>query len=200
MKGPALIIPGSIFGSIILVFLLLSITAGTTPAAAGTDSLDQASSVNPAGMDNANQADPVTQCQVSPNFPERIRQWCSLITHYAMERSLDPDLVAALIWQESNGNPAAYSRDGAVGLMQVMPKDGIAANFMCVNGPCFKDRPAIAELQDPEFNIAYGTKMLSGLKSRYGSIREGLKSYGPMNVGYYYADKVLGIYQEYRAD
>ena len=200
MKGPALIIPGSIFGSIVLVLFLLSITAGTTPAAAGSNSAPDVSSGNSGVIDNSNKTEPVTQCQVSTSFPERIRQWCSLITHYAIERSLDPDLVAALIWQESNGNPAAYSRDGAVGLMQVMPKDGIAANFMCVNGPCFKDRPTIAELEDPEFNIAYGTKMLSGLKSRYGSIREGLKSYGPMNVGYYYADKVLGIYQQHQAE
>jgi hypothetical protein len=37
--------------------------------------------------------------------------------------------------------------------------------------------------------------MLAGLLQKYGNTREALKYYGPMNVGYYYADKVLGIYQ-----
>jgi len=44
-------------------------------------------------------------------------------------------LIAAVILQESGGDPSAYSSSGAVGLMQVMPRDGIAAEFMCVNGP-----------------------------------------------------------------
>lgn len=136
-------------------------------------------------------------CNVSKQYPPTILQWCDLITHYAERRGLPPDLVAALIWQESGGNPLAYSRSGAVGLMQVMPHDGLAASFNCVNGPCFKDRPSTAELKDPEFNVSYGTKMLAGLVNKRGNLREALKSYGPMNVGYYYADKVLGIYQRY---
>ena len=124
-------------------------------------------------------------------------QWCNLITHYAAKRSLHPDLVAALIWQESGGNPAAYYQSGAVGLKQVMPSDGIAATFMCVNGPCFTIRPTNSKLQDPEFNIAYGTKMLASLLSKNGNMRDALKSYGPMDVGYYYSDKVLGIFERY---
>ena len=137
------------------------------------------------------------KCLVSGNFPERIRQWCKLISEYSKKNQLDPDLIAALIWQESGGNPTAYSRSGAVGLMQVMPKDGIAATFQCKNGPCFANRPSIKELQDPNFNIKYGTGMLAGLVNRHGSVREALKYYGPMNVGYYYADKVLGIFKNY---
>ena len=106
-------------------------------------------------------------------------------------------MIAALIWQESGGNPVAYSSSGAVGLMQVMPRDGLAANFICANGPCFASRPTIEELQDPKFNVKYGTAMLAGLLERSGSLRDALKSYGPMDVGYYYADKVLAIYQKY---
>jgi Transglycosylase SLT domain len=136
-------------------------------------------------------------CQVSDQFPGKIRQWCGEITKYAGKRGLPADLVAAVILQESGGNPSAYSQSGAVGLMQVMPRDGIAVSFTCASGPCFANRPNTSELQDPDFNIAYGTKMLAGLVSRHGSLREALKSYGPMNVGYYYADKVLGIYQRY---
>jgi soluble lytic murein transglycosylase-like protein len=82
--------------------------------------------------------------------------------------------------------------------MQIMPRDGLAASFMCLNGPCFSNRPSTDELKDPEFNVKYGTRMLASLVSRNGNFREALKSYGPMNVGYYYADKVLGIYERYR--
>jgi hypothetical protein len=136
-------------------------------------------------------------CQVSPNFPDKILGWCELITQYAKQNSLDPNLIAAVVLQESGGQQLAYSHSGAVGLMQVMPRDGIAEKFMCKNGPCFSSRPTISELQDPEFNIAYGTRMLAGLKERFGNIRDALKSYGPMDVGYSYADKVLAILQRY---
>jgi hypothetical protein len=138
------------------------------------------------------------KCKVSNNFPSDVLQWCDEITRFAKKTSLDPDLLAALIWQESGGNPVAYSKSGAVGLMQVMPRDGIAASFMCVNGPCFTNRPTIAELQDPAFNIQYGTGMLANLVAKYGNTREALRYYGPRDVGYYYADKVLAIYENYR--
>lgn len=136
-------------------------------------------------------------CSISQSYPGSIQQWCQLITYYSASSGLHPDLLAALIWQESGGNALAYSKSGAVGLMQVMPRDGLAASFRCPNGPCFHDRPSINELQDAEFNVAYGTEMLANLLNKYGNIRDALKFYGPMDVGYYYADKVLGIYKQY---
>jgi soluble lytic murein transglycosylase-like protein len=137
------------------------------------------------------------ECQVSDSFPEEVRQWCELITRYADEHNVAPDLVAAVIWLESGGKAAAYSRSGAVGLMQVMPRDGIAEKFQCINGPCFASRPTIEELEDPAYNIEYGTRMLAGLFERKNSWRDALRSYGPMDVGYSYADKVLAIYERY---
>jgi soluble lytic murein transglycosylase-like protein len=97
--------------------------------------------------------------------------------------------------QESGGNATIMSHSGAVGLMQVMPRDGVAAEFMCINGPCFANRPTIAELKDPKFNIDYGSQMLSGLYAKYGSYREALYRYGPIDMGYQYADKVLKIWE-----
>jgi soluble lytic murein transglycosylase-like protein len=137
-------------------------------------------------------------CEVSSRFPKKVLQWCELITFYAQENDLDPDLVAALIWQESGGHSQAYSRSGAVGLMQVMPRDGIAVKFQCKNGPCFSDRPTILELKDPEFNIRYGTRMLRSLIDRHqGDLRKALKAYGPMDVDFHYADTVLALYNRY---
>ncbi len=137
-------------------------------------------------------------CAIPDRYPEAVRQWCSWIEQYSSEHGLDPNLIAAVILQESGGDPDAYSRSGAVGLMQIMPRDGIAEQFMCKNGPCFSSRPSMQELFNPEFNIQYGTRMLSGLIARKGDIREALKSYGPMDMGYRYADIVLTIYENYR--
>jgi len=82
--------------------------------------------------------------------------------------------------------------------MQVMPKDGIAATFVCKGRPCFSDRPTIAELRDPAYNIEYGTRLLKGLvKKSGGDLREALRQYGPINVGYSYADTVLALYRQY---
>jgi soluble lytic murein transglycosylase-like protein len=80
----------------------------------------------------------------------------------------------------------------------VMPRDGVAASFECINGPCFASRPTIKELQDPSFNIKYGTYMLVGLIAKLGNLREALKAYGPMDMEYSHADRVLAIYENYR--
>jgi len=212
MLGPKFILLGSLVSAVTLSLFLFSISVGSAipvdseapvslPVQNGQPVLatriDHTSNETPDTSISASEAD--TGCRVSAKFPDSILQWCDLITQYADKRGLEPDLVAALIWQESGGKPQAYSSSGAVGLMQVMPSDGLSAVFMCVNGPCFSNRPTILELEDPEFNIAYGTKMLAGLNSRTGDLREALKSYGPMNVGYSYADKVIGIYQKYGA-
>lgn len=134
-------------------------------------------------------------CSIDTGYPEAIQQWCGLIDQTASQYNLPANLIAALILQESGGQPQAYSTSGAVGLMQVMPRDGIAASFQCANGPCFASRPTIDELENPAFNIDYGTRFLSGLVAKRGSLREALFAYGPMGVGYYYADKVLAIYE-----
>jgi soluble lytic murein transglycosylase-like protein len=139
----------------------------------------------------------VSGCTLSPAYPEAILQWCQLIERYARDNGLDPDLVSAVMLQESAGRPDAYSKSGAVGLMQVMPRDGKASGFMCKNGPCFSDRPSMNELFDPEYNVAYATRMLSDLISRHGDVRDALRAYGPMDVGYYYADLVIGIMSRY---
>jgi soluble lytic murein transglycosylase-like protein len=99
--------------------------------------------------------------------------------------------------QESRGESQAVSRSGAIGLMQVMPRDGKAATFMCINGPCFADRPSMQELFDPQFNVSYGTQLLAGLIQRNGSVRDGLRAYGPRDSGYSYADIVLQIYNSH---
>ncbi len=200
------IFPGAIVGSIILASFGYSVMARVpkfpSPASGqdvlAVDQVDADPAQNQlAGQEvnHGNDTGDSPQCAISSGFPDGVRQWCTQIMRHASKNNLDPNLIAAVIWQESGGNPSAYSKSGAVGLMQVMPRDGIAASFQCINGPCFTNRPSISELEKPNFNIKYGTGMIAGLLQKYGSMREALKYYGPMNVGYYYADKVLNIYQ-----
>jgi soluble lytic murein transglycosylase-like protein len=203
------IFPGAIFSSIIIASFGYSVMA-RVPIGAATNTSSQTVTLNTEiAISNdgenieeqapspANKNGDDGECRVNPDYPENIRQWCTQIMRHSEKNDLDPNLVAALIWQESGGNPTAYSKSGAVGLMQVMPHDGIATSFQCINGPCFANRPSISELQKPNFNIKYGTAMLAGLLNKYGNMRAALKYYGPMNVGYYYADKVLGIFNSY---
>ena len=138
-----------------------------------------------------------SECSLSTGFPAAVRQWCPQIEAAAQEVGLPAALIASVIVQESGGDPTAYSSSGAVGLMQVMPRDGLAAEFMCVNGPCFASRPTIAELEDPAYNIQYGSQYLAGLVEKFGSYREALYKYGPMDIGYHYADLVLNIWGTY---
>ena len=149
---------------------------------------------------SANQASSVKQseakgfCSIGDRYPSSVTQWCDLIEQYSTENGLDPKLVSAVILKELNGQPDAYSKSGAVGLMQIMPRDGLAAQFVCLNGPCFSDRPSMKELFDPEYNVAYGTRMLASLIRSSGNLREALKAYGPKDVGYQYADQVLSTF------
>ena len=207
------VFPGAVLSSLILAVFVFMVTAGLSSSVEFSSSLPVVSMEGEGGSaaqaeseeeqnaaegeEDEEESRPKDKCQVSNKYPEDIRQWCDLITKFSKQNNLEPDLIAALIWQESGGNPTAYSRSGAVGLMQVMPRDGLAANFMCPNGPCFANRPSIGELEDPTFNVKYGTGMLANLFSRYGDLRDALKYYGPKDVGYYYADKVLGIYRNY---
>ncbi len=199
-NGPALVLRGTILGSVALA-LFGWLVAGHIQIAPETEvalaaAPTQAS--DPAAKEPVEPASKVNHCQVSLSYPEGILKWCEIITSQAILADLPPNLIAAVILQESGGDETAYSTSGAVGLMQVMPRDGLAASFECINGPCFASRPTIEELLNPEYNIEYGSHMLAGLISRLGDLREALKAYGPMDMGYRYADLVMAIYENYR--
>jgi soluble lytic murein transglycosylase-like protein len=197
------VILGSLISSLFMATFCFIITAdaaqiaqspSTSPGASQNSVASPSTSIT--GSPNVEE---YVECKISENYPQSIQQWCQQITRVSAQYNLDPNLIAAVMLQESGGQHLAYSKSGAVGLMQVMPRDGLAASFMCKNGPCFSNRPSIEELQDPDYIVDYGTRMLSGLITRLGNVREALKSYGPMDMGYRYADKVLAIYENYQS-
>jgi soluble lytic murein transglycosylase len=101
------------------------------------------------------------------------------IVDNAGRNGLDPALVAAVIETESGFVPDSRSSQGAVGLMQLLPA---TARFVA-EGP---DRPSPgpARLEDPEVNIAYGTRYLRYLIDRHGTLPLALAAYngGEANV------------------
>ncbi len=184
---------GVVMGSLILIFAATRLLSTSDIVSAAPEKNIEASS-------EINQTSNETKaaCTISSSYPLEIQLWCNVINMNAETYSLDPNLIAAVMLQESGGNKDAYSSSGAVGLMQIMPKDGIAEKFICINGPCFSNRPTMEELFNPEFNIEYGSRMLVNLFAKYGNWRDTLKAYGPMDVGYQYADIVLSIFENYQ--
>lgn len=119
----------------------------------------------------------------------------TIVSEKASKYNLDPSLVHAVIKAESNGNPYAVSRKGAMGLMQLMPS---TARDLSVNNPF-----------DPEDNIDGGVRYLRYLIDKFnGDLNLALAAYnaGPKTVERtrdvpripetkQYVKKVLSIYK-----
>lgn len=107
----------------------------------------------------------------------------------------DPNLVLAIIAEESDFNPKAISNVGALGLMQVMPH---WSRVLAING----------DLTDPETNIRTGLQILGFYLEMYQDLEIALTAYnrgpGPVDAALRkgaspnngYAPKVMGTYEK----
>jgi Transglycosylase SLT domain len=100
-----------------------------------------------------------------------------LVRESAERHNVDPALVRAVIQTESNWNPAAYSRKGAGGLMQLIPTTA--------------QRYGANDVFNPQQNIDAGVRHLKGLLERYnGNLELALAAY---NAGEGAVDRAHGI-------
>jgi soluble lytic murein transglycosylase len=104
--------------------------------------------------------------------------WTDL-KRFSASNGLDPYLVASLIRQESEFNPAAVSKANAVGLMQLLPKVGKGV----AKQEKLKHYTA-QQLFTPAINLQLGTRYFREMVDQFGALEYALAAY---NAG---ADRV----------
>ena len=100
-----------------------------------------------------------------------------LVREAADRHNVDPALIRAVIETESNWNPSAVSRKGAVGLMQLIPTTA--------------QRFGVNDLYSPQQNVDAGVMYLKTLLERYnGNLDLALAAY---NAGEGAVDRAHGV-------
>lgn len=133
-----------------------------------------------------------------PATSYQIASYDDVISEAAKRHGLSSSLIKALIHVESFFNPRAVSKKGAIGLMQIMPK-----NLQALN---------ISDPFDPWENIMGGASYLKSMLERFrGELPLALAAYnaGPTVVEHYqdippypeteaYVRKVLRFFRHYK--
>ena len=120
--------------------------------------------------------------ETEPRWYERLRhplRYQQLVVGHAENYDLEPQLVAAVIYQESKFDADALSASGAVGLMQLLPSTGQGIADRTGGEEWTPD-----DLHNPELNIRYGSWYLRHLLDKYGDEELALAAYnaGQANV------------------
>jgi soluble lytic murein transglycosylase len=120
-----------------------------------------------------------------------------LIKRHSSQQQLHPALIRAVIKAESDFDPRAVSRAGAVGLMQLMPQTAVQFD--------------VRDMFDPDENVGGGTKYLRQLLDRFhGNLPLALAAYNagenivdryqslpPIDETRQYVRKVLRYYRTF---
>ena len=107
-----------------------------------------------------------------------------MIDDIAVRSGVDPNIVKAIIKEESGGNPSAIGDNGeSIGLMQIQPKHHKKR----------MEELGIVSLFDPQENVILGCSILSDLYDKYGNYEDALSVYSSGNTedGKAYAERIL---------
>ncbi len=160
------------------ISLVMFGTMGCASAAATEPSRSAETSaregVEPAPPSEAAAADGFTVA-----VPETVDAWRAPILDAATRHGVEPDLVALVVWQESNGQADARSSAGALGLMQMMPATAAAVARRLGHAP-----PSDAELLEPERNLDLGCAHLAELSAQWAT--DGLDADAVHRIGIAY--------------
>ena len=115
-----------------------------------------------------------TEAQV---FLERIKPYDEIIEAEAKANTIDPDLIRAIIWQESSGFANVKRYEG--------PEVGYSYGLMGLTMGAATDMGYKGEEKDlikPEINVKYGVKYLRYQYDRYKDLDKALTAY---NAGHW---------------
>lgn len=107
-----------------------------------------------------------------------------MIDDIAVRSGVDPNIVKAIIVEESGGNPNAIGDGGeSIGLMQIQPKHHQKR----------MEELGIVSLFDPQENVIVGCNILAELYDKYGNYEDALSVYNSGNTkdGKAYAERIL---------
>lgn len=119
-----------------------------------------------------------------------INRYRETINKAAGRYGVPAEIIGAIIWQESRGNPMASGADQEVGLMQITP---VAARDLYNNRMWFRPIPE----RDAHNNIMQGAAFLALQYRRAGSWKQAIRAY---NAGYSATQKSKNIAIEYLND
>ena len=135
---------------------------------------------------------------VSPTLGKKSEPFHPIILRAANRHEVDPALVKAIIMVESRYNPHAISKQGAKGLMQLMPRTARSLG--------------VVDSFNPEHNVNGGVKYLKQLLDEFDdNLKFALAAYNagsskvrryrgipPIKATQYYVNRVFEYYQYYK--
>lgn len=102
---------------------------------------------------------------------KQIDQWDSQIVNAAKKYNIDPNLLKAIMKQESSGKPNEVSNQGAVGLMQLLPSTAAELGYS-------------GDLTDPQTSLYAGAAYISKmLKAKNGDLQKAISAYNAGPAG-----------------
>jgi hypothetical protein len=94
------------------------------------------------------------------------KKYGAQIQELSKEFGVDPNVIIAIVAHESGGDPNAYNKSGASGLMQLMPCTYSAYGLNSVT------------VFDPYQNLLAGIHCFSDMMKMFGNVKDGIYAYG----------------------